>query len=178
MPSPSSPPRFCSDCGARLVNRTVEGRTRRFCPSCSRPVYRNPRPCAGVLVRDGHRVLLVKRSNPPGVGTWSTPAGFMEVDESPAETAVRELEEETNVAVDADALSLHDVVHRRTDVTGAVVVVVYLADAESTRGSVVAGDDAADARFWSLSALADAGETVEPGHERSIRQALSDCGRR
>lgn len=48
-----------------------------------------------------------------------------------------------------------------------VLVIVYVAASEVAAGEVVPGDDAADARFWSLSSLDAEGEEIEPGY-RSI----------
>ena len=43
------------------------------------------------------KVLMVKRSNHPSIGFWSTPGGFVELKEDISEGAARELEEETCV---------------------------------------------------------------------------------
>lgn len=51
---------------------------------------------AQVAIVDGSRVLLQLRPFPPG---WEMPGGHVEEDEDPAETAVREAEEETGYVV-------------------------------------------------------------------------------
>ena len=53
----------------------------------------------GVIVKDGDRVLLMKRQNSHGAGTWSMPGGHLEYGESPEECALREVEEETGVVI-------------------------------------------------------------------------------
>ncbi|MEZ4668477.1 MAG: 8-oxo-dGTP diphosphatase [Anaerolineae bacterium] len=45
------------------------------------------------------QVLLLQRSRPPHVGLWSAPGGKMEHTESPQETVVREIFEETGLTV-------------------------------------------------------------------------------
>lgn len=45
------------------------------------------------------RFVLVKRRNPPLAGEWSIPGGHLEPGESLAEAAVREVAEETGLAV-------------------------------------------------------------------------------
>jgi len=81
-----------------LTDKQVEDRTRRYCQQYEQPIYRNPKPCAGVLVVDEREcVLLVKRTEPPAPGTWSIPAGYLEADEPPRQAAVRELYVEANV---------------------------------------------------------------------------------
>lgn len=166
-------PTYCPDCGSALSERTVEGRERAFCEDCEQPVYRNPKPCAGPLVVDGDRVLLVKRTEPPAVGAWSVPAGYLEVDEPPAEAAARELEEETGVRVAADALALLDT-NLVSHADGShVLVLVYRVPRSATAGDPVAGSDAAAARFWSLSELRASDEQLEPGYEGLLERALA-----
>ena len=46
--------------------------------------------------RDG-KVLLMHRRKQPNLGQWTAPGGKVEIDESPAECAVRELCEETGL---------------------------------------------------------------------------------
>lgn len=58
-------------------------------------------PAVGVamMVHKGEQVLLVKRINSHGAGTWSTPGGHLEYGETFEECAVRETLEETGVSV-------------------------------------------------------------------------------
>ncbi len=53
----------------------------------------------GVIIRKGDQVLLMKRENSHGAGTWSMPGGHLEFGESPEECAVREVEEEVGVRI-------------------------------------------------------------------------------
>ena len=52
-------------------------------------------PCVGAVVRDGARILLVRRANPPAQGLWSIPGGRVEAGEAHEDAVVRELREET-----------------------------------------------------------------------------------
>lgn len=59
----------------------------------------NPRIGVGVcLLKDG-KVLLGKRINAHGQGTWAFPGGHLEFGETVAECAVREVEEETGMQI-------------------------------------------------------------------------------
>jgi ADP-ribose pyrophosphatase YjhB (NUDIX family) len=93
--------RFCPDCGQRLPEPT-EAPARllaQTCPACQAVHYRNAKPCAGALVvRDG-RLLLGRRAEPPALGAWDIPGGFLEPWEHPAEGAIREVAEETGLQV-------------------------------------------------------------------------------
>lgn len=53
----------------------------------------------GVIIRNGEQILLMKRQNSHGDGTWSTPGGHLEYGESPDECAIREAEEEVGVQI-------------------------------------------------------------------------------
>ncbi len=60
-----------------------------------------PQVGVGVIVRNGDRILLMKRQNSHGDGTWSMPGGHLEYGESPEECAIREVEEEAGVQITA-----------------------------------------------------------------------------
>ena len=58
-----------------------------------------PRIGVGVVIRRGREVILMRRHNVHGSGTWSTPGGYLEFGESPEECATREAMEETGVKI-------------------------------------------------------------------------------
>ncbi len=89
---------ICPLCGTRLIEKVIENRQRKVCSSCGWIAYDNPLPCAAAFVRNSKgEVLLVKRGVEPGKGEWGLPSGFMEIDETPEEACLRELEEETGL---------------------------------------------------------------------------------
>ena len=90
-------PSYCPRCATAMVSADDHGTVRPTCPKCGYVWYRNPVPAAGVVLVENGRVLLVKRRWDPRAGSWCLPAGFMEAGETPEQTAVRELEEETGV---------------------------------------------------------------------------------
>src|SRR5581483_698433 len=103
-------------------------------------------PCAGGIVLDGvagrRRLLLIRRGRPPAAGSWSVPGGRCRAGEAPAECCVRELREETglDVAVTGFAGRVE-----RDGPDGAVYVIDDFV-CEVLGGTLVPGDDAADAR--------------------------------
>jgi 8-oxo-dGTP diphosphatase len=115
---------------------------------------------------------LVKRTNPPAVGSWSIPAGFLEIDESPEEAALRELQEETGVSVSESDLELFETNLVAHDDGSNVLVIIYRTTWRNARGKVSAGSDAADAQFWDIDELRERGESIEDGYEPIIRQAI------
>ena len=87
--------KHCPLCGAALVLAEVGGRERPSCSACSFVLYRNPASAAaGAVLDGGGRVLLVRRGIEPFRGDWALPAGYQEVDETPEQTAVREVHED------------------------------------------------------------------------------------
>jgi 8-oxo-dGTP diphosphatase len=61
------------------------------------------RPIVGVLavILRGDRVLVVRRASPPMPGRWGLPGGVLELGETVAQGAMRELFEETGVKAEA-----------------------------------------------------------------------------
>ena len=114
-----------------------------------------PVPAVGIVCLRGDEVLLIRRGTPPKRGEWSIPGGRIEPGERARDAALRELQEETGV--EADLVGLIDVVdavfeNRSGDlITRHYVLIDYVARWRS--GDPVAGDDAADARFFHQSEL-------------------------
>lgn len=59
----------------------------------------NPIPVGACIVRNGNRILLLKRSIEPGLGLWSLPSGHYEPGENAEEGMEREIREETGLTV-------------------------------------------------------------------------------
>lgn len=59
------------------------------------------RPLVGVgaVVLSGNSLALMRRRNISGNGTWSTPGGYLDYGETPADCASRELEEEVGLKI-------------------------------------------------------------------------------
>lgn len=96
-------------------------------------------------------VLLVRRGIAPFQGLWAIPGGFIHPDEPLEDAARRELEEETGVReVYLEQLYTFGAPDR--DPRGRVVTVAYYALVAWDR-EVRGGTDAAEARWWPMSAL-------------------------
>ena len=102
-----------------------------------------------VMIRSRDRVLLVRRGRPPLAGLWAFPGGKVRLGERLAAAAMREVREETGVAV--DDLRQIDLTEIIDGDTGHFVLVVFAATLATTP-TPVAGDDAAEARWVSLDA--------------------------
>lgn len=143
--------RFCPLCGKQLRQGDKEGRERVFCSDeqCGFVFYQNPIPAAGAIIVENDSVLLVKRAHPPRIGWWCLPAGFMEWNEHPSQTAVREVEEETGLKV--QLTSLFEIYTGKDDPRSNAVLILYLATVVG--GVLRAADDALEVRFFKFSEL-------------------------
>jgi len=136
---------YCYYCGNGLIEKFVEGARRPFCEQCSQPIYENPIPASClVVVDDLNRVLLVKRSVEPKIGFWCLPGGFMELNETPEQAALRELEEETGLVGKIEVLL--GLYATPSALYHTILMLGYLI--KSYTGTLVAGDDAMDAAWF------------------------------
>jgi ADP-ribose pyrophosphatase YjhB (NUDIX family) len=117
---------YCSRCGAalRLGPLPHEDRERLACDACGYIAYVNPRLVVTTLpiTSDGD-VMLLRRGIEPGRGLWAQPGGFMEIDETVHQGAVRETLEETGLLVEPG-----EIVGLYTRPEAAIVVIAFAAD--------------------------------------------------
>ena len=117
----------------------------------------------GVVVWRGDQVLLIRRGKPPRVGQWSLPGGGQELGETVAETARREVLEETGLALATlELLTVVDLIEPEPD-SPRVRFHYTLIDftAEAADGEARAGGDAAAVGWFDRDALADLGLWTE-----------------
>ena len=96
------------------------------------------------------KVLLIRRKHPPFAGYWAIPGGFVQMDESLETGALRELEEETGVC-DVYIEQLYTFGQPNRDPRTRVITIAYFALVPaSALPALQAGDDAADAQWWSM----------------------------
>ncbi|HEX3610445.1 MAG TPA: NUDIX domain-containing protein [Sporichthyaceae bacterium] len=101
-------------------------------------------PCVGAIVHDDeHRLLMIRRANPPAAGRWSLPGGRVEGAETDIEAVRREVVEETGLEVTV-GIRIGTVVLPGID--GISYDVRDYACAVAG-GRLRAGDDATDARW-------------------------------
>ena len=118
--------------------------------------YKYPRPAVTadcvVMTKDATpKVLLIERGADPFKGCWVFPGGFMNMDETTEQCAIRELEEETGLRVsEVHQIGVYSKVDR--DPRGRTVTVAYLAIVDEPM-DVSGQDDAAKAQWWPIDAL-------------------------
>lgn len=143
----SKPYVYCPRCGEKLEAAMIDGRARNRCPKCERVSYVNPLPeVSTLLVNAKGEVLLVLRKNEPHKNMWCLPMGFVEADENIQDAALRELEEESGVK--GRIVRLLDAQTTDDSFYGNMLILCY--EVERVDGEIRAGDDAQDARFFSV----------------------------
>lgn len=110
------------------------------------------------------KVLLVERGMAPYKGRWAFPGGFLNMDESAEEGALRELKEETGLE-GAYIRQFHTFSAPQRDPRERVITIAYYALVRMQE--VKGGDDASDARWFAL-------DEVPPlafDHDQILRKA-------
>jgi len=151
---------YCRVCGSITTPVFVDGRMRDVCPKCGEITYAQWKVSAGVRVVNDGKLLLVKRGHDPYRGTWHMPAGYVEIDETPAQAAEREAHEETGLTVRAGRLV--DCYLDTNDPRGNVIILLY--DASVQDGKLTPSTETEALGFFSpeeLGGLPLAGMSAE-----------------
>ena len=133
--------------------------------------YKYPRPaltadCIVITKEAEPKVLLIERGDEPFKGCWAFPGGFMNMDETTEQCAIRELMEETGLKVnEVHQIGAYSKVDR--DPRGRTVTVAYLAIVDAPM-AVCGQDDAAKAQWFPLSALPE----LAFDHEEIMQDAV------
>jgi ADP-ribose pyrophosphatase YjhB (NUDIX family) len=119
-----------------------EDRQRLSCEACGHIAYVNPRLVVTTLpIDEDGNVVLIRRGIEPGVGLWAQPGGFLEVDETVHQAAVRETWEETGLLVEPG-----DLVGLYTRLEAAVVTIVF--EARIVGGTAAPTPEATEIRAY------------------------------
>ena len=134
--------------------------------------YKYPRPAVTadcvVITREAEpKVLLIQRGYEPYKGCWAFPGGFMNMDETTEQCAIRELEEETGLKVSTVyQIGTYSKVNR--DPRGRTITVAYIAIIDSPL-EVQGRDDAAKAEWFPISDLPE----LAFDHEEIMSDAIN-----
>lgn len=123
-----------------------------------------PMLAVDVVLRMNDGIVLIRRRNPPFMGRYALPGGFVEIGETAEDAARREVLEETGI--NASLVKLVGVYSEPDrDPRGHVVSICYLADGS---GDLRPGSDASDVRLFRPDELPE----LAFDHARMIRDAL------
>lgn len=129
-------------------------------------LYKNSKPTAGVVIKDGQKVLVAKRNIDPMKGTYDLVGGFLENGEHPEVGAVREAKEETGL--DIKIVSLLGIYIDTYDKDEYTLNIIYVADV--VKGKILASNDV-DSLQW-----VDVNDKIKFGFKNS-QMAFNDYKR-
>ena len=145
--------KFCSRCGGglRIADIPGEDRERLACDACGYIAYVNPRlVVTAIPITDAGEVILLRRGIEPAYGSWAQPGGFLEVDETVNQAAIRETFEETGLIVEPGEL-----VGLYSRLEAAVVVIAF--EARVIGGTARTSVEALEVRAFPPAAIPWAG---------------------
>lgn len=137
-----------------------------------------------VVVQTGH-VLLIKRRYAPGRGLWALPGGYLNPGEWMLDGAIRELKEETKIDLPVPVIrgSLEDDMvfdAPGRSLRGRIVTRAFLfqlpdfvVDGRVVLPKLRGGDDAAKARWFPLSEVAEMSENLFEDHHAIIETMVA-----
>lgn len=140
--------------------------------------YEYPRPALTVdcvvfgLEASELKVLLIERDLEPFKGRWALPGGFVNMEETLEQAALRELQEETGLR-DLYLEQLYTFGQVDRDPRGRVISVAYYALVDPRGLTLKASSDARQARWFPVSQLRGSGGTrLAFDHEKILEVAL------
>jgi 8-oxo-dGTP diphosphatase len=122
-----------------------------------------PFACDSILIENG-KVLLVLRGREPFKGEWALPGGRIEDNETAEGCCLREMKEETGL--DVEIIRLTGIYSDPKRDPRLIIAAGYLV--KRVGGTVRGGDDAAEAKWFELTAL----PKLCSDHERILADAL------
>jgi len=156
----------CPLCAQGLQTTLLNGRIRLVCFACEFVHWDNPLPVTATIVPKENKIVLVKRKYPPFIDDWCLPGGFIEAHETPEDSAIREVEEETGLKIEIERILEASAPGKGIN----VIIIFYLA--KPANGSLVAGDDASEVACFSQAKLPT--NVAFPLHKQMIDKWFAD----
>ncbi len=162
---------FCTNCGEPLRSISDLGLEQpiKECSSCDFKLWNDPKVVAAAVVTHKEEVLLVQRIDAPHESLWSLPAGFVNKNESPEQTAIREVSEETGMKC-----SLNKVLG--VNYSNGIILIVYkaeLSDKSTAQAPITAVNELKDVNWHPLK---DLPELQFPHDSLYIERAIDNRG--
>ncbi len=109
---------------------------------------------ADAVIQDNNNVILIKRKYAPFKGKYALPGGFIKYNEDPKQAVIREVREETNLAVEIiKKIGVYD--QKGRDPRGAIVSTAYKCRLVRDLSKIKGGDDAAVAEAIPIEKIKD-----------------------
>lgn len=144
--------KHCPKCSGEFVYR---GGNHLKCQVCNYSYFVNQAPTAGVIIfNEDNKVLLAKRKYEPKKGTWQSIGGFVGLDESLEEAALREAKEELGVTIKIERyLGSFPETYEFGDVAVPFLAIYFVA--KIIDGKPQPNDDVAEIKYFSRAELSN-----------------------
>lgn len=123
----------------------------------------------GISSNNAINVLLVQRKNPPFQDCWAFCGGFVDMNETTEQSAIRELKEETSLC-NINLTQFHCFSSLDRDPRGRTITIAYYAvvDFEKVKDKVRADDDAKQCQWFNINSL----PALAFDHEQILKKAI------
>ncbi len=159
---------FCLKCGNPLTSITLDGQIREMCLKCGWVYYPQWKVSAGCLIDKDNKLLLVRRATEPWLGCWYLPAGYVEIDETPDQAALRETREETGLKVKIG--KLFGIYPFEDDPRGKGILILYRA--EVVGGRFASTPEISEIGYFSPAAIPE--PLTGAGHSAAINDWIQN----
>ena len=105
-----------------------------------------PKVGVAIIINRNNQVLLIKRKNVHGAGSWSTPGGHLEFGETPEQCAAREAKEE--VDLDVVNIRFRAITNDIFDDLGLHYISIWMEGKSSSGDPKIADDYEVEALGW------------------------------
>jgi NADH pyrophosphatase NudC (nudix superfamily) len=141
---------YCNQCGSQNTYSYIDGNNRFHCTHCKSIHYQNPKPTATLICMKENELLLGKRDRNPAKGQWGLIGGFMELNETIEEAALRELYEETQLK--GEIINIIGTTSHFNTVFGDILLIGLTIKIHDW-STLQAGDDISEACFFDIDHL-------------------------
>lgn len=142
--------KYCSSCGSENEFSFIDGHNRFHCVKCGTIHYQNPKPTATLICMKNNQLLLGRRDRNPAKGKWGLIGGFMELNETLEEAAIRELYEETKLV--GEVVNIFGTSSHFNTVFGDVLLIGIVVNVKDW-DTLEAGDDISEAKLFEINNL-------------------------
>ncbi len=142
--------RYCTQCGFENTFSYIDGNDRFHCKQCETIHYQNPKPTATLICMKDNKLLLGKRNRHPAKGEWGLIGGFMELNETLQEAALRELYEETHLK--GEVLNIIGTTSHFNTVFGDILLIGLIIKIKDW-STLKADDDISEAQLFDINNL-------------------------
>ncbi|MBI5613456.1 NUDIX hydrolase [Candidatus Gottesmanbacteria bacterium] len=142
--------RYCPSCQNKLEKKLLDERQRLVCSPCGFIFWNNPKPSVSAILANENKILLLKRSHAPFKNYWVLPGGYIEYDEDPKSSIIREVKEETGFDIIINTIIAAYLID--TDPKGNSIDIVY---AGNITGGNLSLREHGDGKFFAVDCLPD-----------------------